>query len=68
MVGTCDALQCVSHAMQSALESGQEDRIVRIDFNTAFGSVDHHLIFIFLYTQLYWYWRLCVVYTDTVSL
>ena len=29
-LGTCDALLCVSHTMQSALESGQEARIVQI--------------------------------------
>ena len=27
-LGTCDALLCVSHTLQSALESGQEARIV----------------------------------------
>ena len=27
-LGTCDALLCVSHTLQSALESGQETRIV----------------------------------------
>ena len=26
-LGTCDALLCVSHTLQSALESGQEARI-----------------------------------------
>ena len=35
-LGTCDALLCVSHTLQSALESGQEARIVQIDFSTAF--------------------------------
>ena len=29
--GTCDALLCVSHTLQTALESGQEARIVQID-------------------------------------
>ena len=28
-LGTCDALLCVSHTLQSALESGQEAWIVR---------------------------------------
>ena len=28
-LGTCDALLCVSHTLQSALESGQEARIVQ---------------------------------------
>ena len=27
-LGTCDALLCVSHTLQSALESGQKARIV----------------------------------------
>ena len=40
-LGTCDALLCVSHILQSALESGQEARIVQIDFSAAFGRVDH---------------------------
>ena len=39
-VGTCDALLCVSHTLQSALESGQEARIVWIDFSTAFDRVN----------------------------
>ena len=29
-VGTCDALSCLSHTLQSALESRQEARIVQI--------------------------------------
>ena len=40
-LGTCDALLCVSHTLQSALESGQEARIVQIDFSAAFDSVNH---------------------------
>ena len=40
-LGTCDALLCVSHALQSALESGQEARIVQIDFRAAFDRVNH---------------------------
>ena len=38
-LGTCDALLCVSHTLQSALESGQEARIVQIDFSAAFDRV-----------------------------
>ena len=30
-LGTCEALLCVSHTLQSALESGQEARIVCAD-------------------------------------
>ena len=40
-LGTCDALLCVSHTLQSALESGQEARIVQIDFSAAFDSFNH---------------------------
>ena len=40
-LGTCDALLCVSHTLQSALESGQEARIVQIDFCAAFDRVNH---------------------------
>ena len=40
-LGTCDALLCVSHTLQSALESGQEARIVQIDFSATFDSVNH---------------------------
>ena len=40
-LGTCDALLCVSHTLQSALESGEEARIVQIDFSAAFDKVNH---------------------------
>ena len=40
-VPSCDALLCVSHTLQSALESGQEARIVQIDFSAAFARVNH---------------------------
>ena len=40
-LGTCDALLCVSHTLQSALESGQEARIVQIDISAAFDRVNH---------------------------
>ena len=32
---------CVSHALQSALETGQEARIVQIDISAAFDRVNH---------------------------
>ena len=38
---TCDALLCVSHTLQSALENGQEAWIVQIDFSAAFDRVNH---------------------------
>ena len=40
-LGTCNALLCLSYALQSALESGQEARIVQIDFSVAFVRVNH---------------------------
>ena len=40
-LGTCDALLCVSHTLQSVLESGQEARIVQIDFIAAFDRGNH---------------------------
>ena len=40
-LGTCDALMCVSHTLQSALKSGQEARILQIDFSAAFDRVNH---------------------------
>ena len=38
---TCEALLYVSHTMQSALESGQEARIVQIDFSATFDRVNY---------------------------
>ena len=40
-MGTCDALLCLSHTLQSALESGQEAGIVQIDFSAAFDRVNY---------------------------
>ena len=40
-LGTCDALLCVSHTLPSSLESGQEARMVQIDFSAAFDRVNH---------------------------
>ena len=40
-LGTCDALLCASHTLQSALESGQEAKIVRMDFSSTFDRVNH---------------------------
>ena len=40
-LGTCDALLCVSHTLQSALENGHEARMVQIDFSAAFDRVNH---------------------------
>ena len=38
---TCGALLCVSHTLQSALDSGQKARTVQIDFSAAFGTVSN---------------------------
>ena len=40
-LATCDALLCVPHTLQIALESVQEARIVQIDFSAAFDRVNH---------------------------
>ena len=40
-LGTCNALLCLSHILQSALESGQETNIVQIDFSAAIDEVNH---------------------------
>ena len=40
-LSTCDARLCMSHTLQSALESGQEARIVQIDVSAAFDRVNH---------------------------
>ena len=40
-LGTCDALLCVTHTLQSSLESGQKASIVQIDFSAAFDRVNH---------------------------
>ena len=40
-LGICDALLCVSHTLQSALVSGQEARIIQIDFSAVFDRVNH---------------------------
>ena len=40
-LGTCDAFLCLSHTLQSVLETGQEAWIVQIDFSAAIDSVNH---------------------------
>ena len=40
-LGTSDSLSCVSHTLQSALENGQEARIVQIELCAAFDRVNH---------------------------
>ena len=40
-LGACDALLCVAHTFQNALEMGQEARIVQIDFCAAFDRVNY---------------------------
>ena len=49
-LGTCDAVVCMSHTLQSALKSGQEARIVQIDFSVAFDKVNHLGIIYKLYS------------------
>ena len=40
-LGTCDALFCVAHTLQNALEMGQEASVVQIDFSAPFDRVNH---------------------------
>ena len=40
-LGTCGALSCLSHTLQSALESGQEAKIVQIYFSAALDRINH---------------------------
>ena len=40
-ITACDALLCVSHTLQSALEIGLEAWIVQINFSAAFDRVNH---------------------------
>ena len=42
-LGTCDALLCMSHTLQSALESGQAARIVQIEFRVYHLGILHKL-------------------------
>ena len=62
-IGTCDALLCVAHTLQSALEMGQEARIVQIDFSAAFDRVECSVQALFCGS-----WRFSAVCSDTVSL
>ena len=64
-LGTCDALLCVSHTLQSALESGQKARIVQTDFSAAFDRVNHLRI---LYKLCSVGIGSCPIYIDTVSI
>ena len=65
VLGTYDALLRMSHTLQSALESGQEARVVQIDFSEAFDS--NHLGILYKLALFCGNWRFCVVYIDTVS-
>ena len=49
-LGTCDALLYVSRTLQRALESGQEARILQIDFSAAFDRVSHQGILYSLFS------------------
>ena len=40
-LGASDALLFMSHTLQSALQSGQEARIVQIDFSATFDRVTY---------------------------
>ena len=64
-LGTCDALLCISHTLQSVLESGQEARIMQIDFRAAFDRVNLQGI---LYGLSLWVLEvLCYQYTVSIN-
>ena len=50
-LGTCDALLCVAHSLQNALEMGLEARIVQNDSRAAFDRVNHQGILFKLVVQ-----------------
>ena len=53
-LGTCDALLCVSHTLQSALESGLEALIVQIDFSATFEPLIGSTIWAFCISSALW--------------
>ena len=64
-LGTCDPCLCMSHTLQSALQSGQEARIIQINFSAAFDRVNHRA---FTINSALWVLEvLCCLYIDTVS-
>ena len=65
-IGRCDALLCVIHTLQTALEGVEEARIVRIDFRVAFNRVGHQAI-LFVFCSL-GVGGFCAVFSDSVSL
>ena len=71
-LGTCDALFCVSHILQSASQSGQPScRLYRlISKSSVQPSIGSTMEFsmISALTELSMYWRFRVVYTETVSM
>ena len=65
-LGTCYALFRVYHTLQSAVESGQEVRIVQIDFSAALDRVNH--LAFSISSVLSVLEVLCPAYIDTVSI
>ena len=61
---TCDAVLCMSHALESGFESGHQASIVQINI-TLFDRVKHKGI---VYKRLCGFWRFCVVCNGTVSI
>ena len=51
-LGTCDALLCMPHTLQSALESVQKAKIVQIDFSAAFDRVSNRGILYRLWSEV----------------
>ena len=64
-LGTCDALLCVAHTLQSPLEMGEEARTVQTNFSAAFDTVNHQGILFKLCSVGVGFSAVC---SDTVSL
>ena len=64
-LGTCDALLCVAHTLQSALKMGQEARIVQID---SVPLLTGSTIRGFSLSSVLWGSRFSAVCSDTVSI
>ena len=65
---TCGGLLCVAHTLQSALEMGQEARIVQIDFSASFNRGQPSGDYLQALFCGNWRFSASAVCSDTVSL
>ena len=64
-LGTCDALLCMGHTLQRALEMWQEAKLVQIDFSATFDRINHQGI---LFKLCSGGWRFSAVCSESFSL